>query len=469
MKGRRGDAPLSSQRSQDSSVDISHSCNSRSEKRALYYKELLTPHLQESGINGLTNGNGELVEGDSSNNVQSRASTPVSSGQRTTIEEVEDEDFRPLSPIRVPAAEKGKPSVPSVRASYDARGGTEVPIKKPTSEANSVELVVERQEGEKDFSPAVPSEKPKPFSALWVLSRLKNLAAEAGIGILRTWVHKHKQAEATSEKIKELLQMTTFEALDELEDLHRGKQFIFRKNNHASERELLIDADITNLTTGEQYRRPALIDSGCTGSCINQRFVDECNLPMQRYEFSTKAYNTDGTENSNGKITHFVEVRLVINGHAEIRQLAVTNLGRTDVFLGHDWLFEHNPTINWSTGTLVFDNCPSTCENRKLSPEEDDYQYEEGDRLWVKFSKPNRRIRRMDMFIRAHETMANKLAAAANQTKKAKEVPEQYKGFEDVFGKEEFDTMPPKQPWDHAIELKLGSEPSGCKIYPLNV
>ena len=170
MKRRRGDAPLSSQCSEDSLVDSPHFCNSCSEKRALYYKNLLTPHLQESGIHGFINGNGKSAEGDSSNDDQSRASTPVSSGQRTTIEEVEDEDFCPLSPVGVWAAEKETPLVPDIRASYDARGGTEVPIKKPTSEANSVELVVERHEGEKDFSPAVPSEKPKPFSALWILS-----------------------------------------------------------------------------------------------------------------------------------------------------------------------------------------------------------------------------------------------------------------------------------------------------------
>ena len=48
-------------------------------------------------------------------------------------------------------------------------------------------------------------------------------------------------------------------------------------------------------------------------------------------------------------------------------------------------------------------------------------------------------------------------------------IPEQYKGFEEVFEKAEFDTLPLKQPWDHAIELKPGSEPAGCKVYPLNL
>ena len=70
--------------------------------------------------------------------------------------------------------------------------------------------------------------------------------------------------------------------------------------------------------------------------------------------------------------------------------------------------------------------------------------------------------------MRAHESIANKLAAAANTEKEATQIPEQYAGFEDVFKKEDFDTLPPWRLWDHVIELKPGSEPSGCKIYPLN-
>ena len=53
--------------------------------------------------------------------------------------------------------------------------------------------------------------------------------------------------------------------------------------------------------------------------------------------------------------------------------------------------------------------------------------------------------------------------------KKTDPIPEQYKGFEEVFEKAKFDTLLPKRPWDHAIELKPGSEPTECKVYPLNL
>ena len=60
------------------------------------------------------------------------------------------------------------------------------------------------------------------------------------------------------------------------------------------------------------------------------------------------------------------------------------------------------------------------------------------------------------------------MAEEFEKNKKVDPIPEHYHGFEEVFDKKEFDTMPPNRPWDHAIELKPGSEPSGCKIYPLN-
>ena len=71
--------------------------------------------------------------------------------------------------------------------------------------------------------------------------------------------------------------------------------------------------------------------------------------------------------------------------------------------------------------------------------------------------------------MRAHQSIANSLVEEFEKNKKTDPIPEQYKGFEEVFEKAKFDTLPPKQPWDHAIELKPRSEPAGCKVYPLNL
>ena len=52
-------------------------------------------------------------------------------------------------------------------------------------------------------------------------------------------------------------------------------------------------------------------------------------------------------------------------------EMAVTNLGKTDFFLGLDWLHYHNPNINWEQSTLTFDRanawqaCGGTCRQRE--------------------------------------------------------------------------------------------------------
>jgi hypothetical protein len=46
-------------------------------------------------------------------------------------------------------------------------------------------------------------------------------------------------------------------------------------------------------------------------------------------------------------------------------------------------------------------------------------------------------------------------------------VPSTYHDYKDVFSKEEFDALPPRKPWDHAIDLIPGTHKVDCKTYNL--
>ena len=70
----------------------------------------------------------------------------------------------------------------------------------------------------------------------------------------------------------------------------------------------------------------ALIDSGCTGSCIDSRYVNRYAIPTKRYPNPLKVFNADGSNNDGGLITEYVEAKLVIGRHTESICLAVTNL-----------------------------------------------------------------------------------------------------------------------------------------------
>jgi hypothetical protein len=71
-------------------------------------------------------------------------------------------------------------------------------------------------------------------------------------------------------------------------------------------------------------------------------------------------------------------------------------------------------------------------------------------------------------------SVATKLAAAANEAKGEQtledSVPEHYLwDFCRVFEKDKFDKLPEWKKWDHAIELKPGSEPVKGHNIPLNL
>ena len=52
-----------------------------------------------------------------------------------------------------------------------------------------------------------------------------------------------------------------------------------------------------------------------------------------------------------------------IGSHLERIPLLVTDLGKSDIFLGHDWIEHHNPVINWKNKDVQFNRCPTTCQH----------------------------------------------------------------------------------------------------------
>ena len=161
----------------------------------------------------------------------------------------------------------------------------------------------------------------------------------------------------------------------------------------------------------------ALVDSGCTGSCIDARFVSRYNLPTKHYPNPLKVSNADGSDNEGGLIMDYVELDMAIGGHQESICLAVTTLALSNVFLGHDWLSKHNPEIDWKTGAIDFTRCPDTCQVDEVV------------------------IRRME------ESVERKW-------------PDYLDEFADVFSEKGFEQLPQHRSWDHAIELKPDFKPS---------
>lgn len=146
---------------------------------------------------------------------------------------------------------------------------------------------------------------------------------------------------------------------------------------------------------------------------------------------------------------------LTINQHTERLTLAITKLGKSKLFLGHEWLRLHNPSIDWAKQTLAFDRCPSECgystrftscldEDDDESTNDPESKLEEGEHLFLLDWQAYLCLDRVD--IRARGTTSTHLAEAEakKQTPKSFEevVPAAYHNFRDVFVKESFDELP---------------------------
>ncbi|XP_006459721.1 hypothetical protein AGABI2DRAFT_44617, partial [Agaricus bisporus var. bisporus H97] len=74
-----------------------------------------------------------------------------------------------------------------------------------------------------------------------------------------------------------------------------------------------------------------------------------------------KMRNADGTPNRSGKLTEDARIQMDLGGHKEDIKALVSDISSADIFLGYDWLIQHNPEIDWINQEVRFSRCPSTC------------------------------------------------------------------------------------------------------------
>src|SRR5882672_9817700 len=70
----------------------------------------------------------------------------------------------------------------------------------------------------------------------------------------------------------------------------------------------------------------------------------------------------DGTLNDAGYITEVIDPMVHYGDHSERATFHVTGIGQTTIILGHMWLVEHNPEIDWSSGKVSMTRC--LCQER---------------------------------------------------------------------------------------------------------
>ena len=119
------------------------------------------------------------------------------------------------------------------------------------------------------------------------------------------------------------------------------------------------------LLTNKEFPINCLVDSGCPFTIIRRDIADQLEIKCVKDPLGTKLAwgNGDPCGNSGQYITE--PIAMQIGQHIETISFHVITDGEEEIMLGYDWLYDHNPSINWRTGELAFTdpNCVRNCTN----------------------------------------------------------------------------------------------------------
>jgi hypothetical protein len=240
----------------------------------------------------------------------------------------------------------------------------------------------------------------------------------------------------------------------------------------------------------------AMLDSGAQGCFMHPHFIKENNITTIALKKPIGLGNIDGSPNRSGSITHYAVLKVLVNGHLTRSLFHIADIGSEDAILGIDWLWRHNPAVDWSTDSISFPLCPSCLAQKPtlgkvetpLDPPigNPDIESDPGVSPPMFWISANRRTRSVwwnnglltsqtdEMWCAAGYTYSQQIAEEVSKGKASRTldeiVPEHYWDFSKVFSKEESNWLPMHKVYDHVIDLKPDAPESlRSKVYPMPV
>ena len=121
---------------------------------------------------------------------------------------------------------------------------------------------------------------------------------------------------------------------------------------------LKLKVEIETMDTSERNSVTCLVDSRATSEFIDRDYAKSCCFNLIKLRQPIPVYNVDGTLNEAGSISEVVHLILRHKNHSEQTTFAITCLGKQKLLLGHSWLQNHNPEIDWVKGEVKMSRCP---------------------------------------------------------------------------------------------------------------
>jgi hypothetical protein len=243
--------------------------------------------------------------------------------------------------------------------------------------------------------------------------------------------------------------------------------YIFSFSAEINHNSMNLPATISHNEKDETIETKPLLDCGAGGIFIDQNFAWKHGLWLTKLDNPIKARNVDGTENKQGTIHFYTNLRIKVGDRHFDERFYVTGLGNQKMILGYPWLQAHNPDIDWKTGKISWRNNGEKSkelikkwkkEQKQKRKEHQPTIEEELDkekcRNWMQNVSDTVLLEYLggdeEIWINSKTNLAMELAIEANQ-KKANLTPEQlvppeYHEYLDVFDKDKANRYPePRQ------------------------
>ena len=121
---------------------------------------------------------------------------------------------------------------------------------------------------------------------------------------------------------------------------------------------LKLKVKIETTDTAEKRSVLALVDCGAAGEFIDRHYAESSCFNLVKLTQPIPVYNVNGTLNKAGSITEVVSLILQYKNHSERTTFAVCGLGKQKLILGHSWIWQHNPEIDWVAQEVKMSRCP---------------------------------------------------------------------------------------------------------------
>jgi len=185
--------------------------------------------------------------------------------------------------------------------------------------------------------------------------------------------------------------------------------------------------------TGSGATCSALIDSGAEGCFMDEAWVRKHDIPFRELEKPTPMFALDGSHLPSIRFETLPLTLTVSGNHSETISFLIFRSPFTPVVLGHPWLVCHNPSINWSSNSILSWNvsCHVKCLMSAIPP-------------------------------------ISSVPTSQEEPGDLTGVPEEYHDLRTVFSRSRANSLPPHRSYDCSIDLLPGTTPPRGRLYSLS-